>query len=475
VFSFAAAGSAALALVALSSSASFLWRDAKTTTAGSATAADNSLGIYRRLGVQPPHTTGRVLRVGLGIEFPIARWAWKVHGRLLPLLHVFEERPPGDVFVNLRVLWCKLLISLDPGSPAYEGEPSGKKRQDKHDDQQLYATYRMLPPYSIKWALRYLGMWRIFPRWMHANIELRVVYLQTALEKVLGSQHQKNPPKDEGATLPENAAPSQNTKDGLVASDKRGYVNDSSESICVIVLGGGYDPRGATLSIRFGPLSNRRSPHARRFVQRVYELDLPKVVESKRRLLVRAAFDVENGTGTDTGDDYNQCGSDTMYRNHGVRLEGVDLNDDAAVDRTLNKIRHDLIAMATELSNAASSTTGENQWHVVVISEAVLMYLEPGKTERIFEGVAERFRGGCSGDHRACFGGASFVFADRLLRTTQNSTTTRPVTISKTPDSIEREESEIRKWLRERGWELEELLLKPGSTRHLGIASTISM
>ena len=525
---------AALAMLVVSLSS--FWCDAKKATIGAisghekgkdATTArtlhddDNNLAIYHELGVKPPHNSTKVVEPGFGIKLPLARWSWMLHGRFLPLLHFFERGRPDDVFVNLRVLWCKLLISLDSTSLAYEGRnvvPPTRRSTGNHknknvcasgaDDNQLYATYRMLPPYSIKWALRYLGLWRIFPRWMHANIELRIVYLQTALEKVFESkqhrQQQNNPTDNHGNTLslPDTTHTlGDRIQDLDDRSDQLGSDaadRDGSEYFCVIVLGGGYDPRGAKLSASSSKHSN---------VQRVYELDLPEVVDSKRRILLRAGFDVVDDCGDASCKDDNDCNQGNNGRKHGVRLEGVDLNDDAGVDRVLDKIRDELVAMSASpsyniLQDVDTSTTsvatkdsfppdGKIQWRVVLISEALLLYLDPGKAERILEGVSERFRGkNCKDYNYDCsFNGAIFVFADRLMRNnriktngapppqpppTTTATTRRRMTLPTSPDEIEKEKSEVEEWLRDRGWELNEVLLKPGATRHLGIATTVS-
>jgi hypothetical protein len=338
---------------------------------------------------------------------------------------------------------------------------------------------------------------------MHANIELRTVYLQTALEKVLGSKQQLyNRMDGGGSSTSPGTNPASSGKivavdddpnpDSLDSDNARGDdKNKSIERICVIILGGGYDSRGAKLSTTSYEYSSNSRSRARAIVQRVYELDLPVVVDSKRRLLLRAGFgvvDEDRGVGSSSCNDGNSCDQ----RNHAstvdfdkdrdrrVRLEGVDLNDDAAVDRVLDKIRLELIAIPGPNSYIAAAadtvpTNGKNQWRVVLISEAVLMYLDPGKAERILEGVVERFRAGSCKENRACFNDASFVFADRLIRRNNTTAPTRTtMTVPTTPDLIETEESEVRRWLRDRGWELDELLLKPGATRHLGIATAIS-
>jgi len=485
------ASTAALALTLIlvsSTSASSFWCEAKnatsdtdvdnsvnnTTSNSTASLQDYNASIYHKLGVRPPHESTKVIKAGFGIEFPIARWSWKIHGRLLPLLHFFDKDRPDDVFVNLKVLWCKLLISLDPRSIAYEGRRASPQQSNNQNqntnlndiyDRQLYATYRMLPPYSIKWGLRHLGLWRMFPRWMHANIELRIVYLQTALEQVFGSRlsQQNNKKSVDGNS----------TSDLGNLNDVQKKEGNYSERICIIILGGGYDPRGAKLSVSDGhwPQSN---------VERVYELDLPEVIDSKHRLLLRAGFDVIVDQSDDRSDDADSCDHRFDSNRKGVRLEGVNLNDDVAVDRVLDKIRQDLINSNVSTAKISASAKGETYWHIVLVSEAVFLYLDPGKAERIVEGVAERFRAGSLDvNHETRFSGASFVFADRLLRrnTTGNSrskTTSRQgMSVPNSPDLIEKEKSEVRRWLGKRGWELNELLLKSGATRHLGIATTL--
>ena len=455
------------------------------------TAIDH-IHIYHRLGVRPPHNTTRVLQL-FGLQLPLSRWSWRIHGRILPLLHLFDgnrhkDRPPPDVFVNLRVLWCKLLTSLDPNSLAYEGQQRRRKRghsnnsnavadtANQQEQQQLFATYRMLPPYSMKWTLRYLGLWRFFPRWMHANIELRTVYLNRALTKVL----KLNMPSAENNATSTISGIAENVD--KCAVDK-GAVD--TDNICVIILGGGYDPRGAKLSCCSPTTSN---------IRRVYELDLPVVVDSKRRLLRRAGFrvidDDDNKDIVDSGFDRDR----DRDRDNGVRLEGIDLNDDVAVDQVLDKIQQELISLSklsednnSDDSNSknCSSTTRRNRWRVVVISEAVLMYLKPGKADRILEGLSERF--GEDGPNNFYNASASFVFADRLFRhnatanitSSENSVhdaSTAADTAAKNVATAEgftgMEESDVRQWLRDRGWKLQEFLSKPGATRHLGIATT---
>jgi O-methyltransferase involved in polyketide biosynthesis len=184
----------------------------------------------------------------------------------------------------------------------------------------------------------------------------------------------------------------------------------------LIVLGGGYDPRAAKL------LYDGQ-------VDRVYELDLPPVVKSKRQLLTRAfaGFITEE-----------------------FCLEAVDLNDSEVVDRTLNKIE-------TELKQIGPLSS----WHTIVISEALLLYLNPGVGGSILERLSRRF-----GKKKRS--AATFVFADRLELNDAKTNAMRDV------DGTKVKSSHIRRWLLERGWMLQDFSTKSGATRHLGIATSSS-
>jgi hypothetical protein len=115
--------------------------------------------VYAILNVQPQNH----------LLFPkLKRWSWRWHGRLLPLLHLWETSSPEDVHVNLRVLWNKALALVDSRSLAYE-----------HPH---FWTYHMLHFYS-RWILKVPLSSFLFPRWFHANIELRTVYLNQVIKQ----------------------------------------------------------------------------------------------------------------------------------------------------------------------------------------------------------------------------------------------------------------------------------------------------
>jgi hypothetical protein len=498
------------------------------------TATPNDPDIYERLGVQPPaHNTTRVLNIFGIIKLPISRWSWRIHGRILPILHFFDSydygstsssssssntnngrsprrqrrppRPPPDVFVNLRVLWCKLLSSLDPNSLAYEGRQLKDDDEDEDEDTSLllyHATYRMLSPSPFKWSLRYLNLWKLFPRWMHANIELRTVYINNSLKKVITTNNASCTNTNNTSTSTSTTSSASEDND----DDDADFDNDND--ICFIILGGGYDPRGAKLAATASASSSISYDNENRRRRRVvYELDLPVVVESKQWLLRRAGFNattIIDNDDFDSNDYDNDNDNDSNNNNNNqVRLIPIDLNNDIAVDYALTKIRNELINSNSKLDGSRS----RSRWHVVVISEAVLMYLKPGKADRIIKSIAERF-GGCNNDDNdngvddgddssddGCFVGASFVFADRLIRYTNDNTIANTNNNNKdgtssvgvgadaggkaepftntAKKSKNEEESDISQWLNNNGrWKLHEFLLKPGATRHLGIATT---
>ena len=118
------------------------------------------------------------------------KFAWRGHGRLLPLLHANDQAKPEDSDQSLKVLWNKAVVSIDSSSPGYDDE----------------WTFDLMP--SPSRAL--LRLVRPFlPRLHHANIEIRTTYLNQIIQKEM-----------------------------VLNQDKK---------IRLVTLGGGYDPRGARL------------------------------------------------------------------------------------------------------------------------------------------------------------------------------------------------------------------------------------
>jgi len=177
-------------------------------------AIDNSASkdtstIYDILNVQPP-TAGPLL---------LRRLTWRTHARLLPLLLFRDAARAKDFNVNLCVLWNKAIASLDSRSPAFEQERW---------------TFDMLP--WSRWILRTVPI-GLFPRWLHANIELRTAYLDQAIDREI-------------ERIP------------------------AGINVRLVCLGGGYDTRSLRLLSKGS-------------VQEAWDLDLPQVVDSKRLMLER--------------------------------------------------------------------------------------------------------------------------------------------------------------------------------------------
>lgn len=313
---------------------SLLHVDPSYGSVGNQTSVEND--IFTVLNVAPQTNGPKLLR----------RISWRTHSKILPLLHWKDEARAQDVDVNLRVLWNKVITSLDKNSPAYEPERW---------------TFDMLP--WSRWILRMIPT-GLFPRWLHANIELRTVYLNMAVDREI---------------------------EQVPAGTK----------IRIVTVGGGYDSRPARLL-------------ASNIIQQAWELDLPNVAASKRAMLER------------------------LFQRRNIpintpQLSGVDLNDLDLVQTTLENIAKD---------------DKRNEWHTIVVSEAVLMYLD--------EGVPSKVLTVC----RSVFGRkgtASFCFADRLEGVPQ--------------DGVPQEDEDAgRQFLSQAGWKLVDWLPKPGRACHMGIA-----
>jgi hypothetical protein len=360
----------------------------------------NDTAIYKELGVPLPTTW---TFGGLN------RLSWKINGQyLIPLLHSNDNIVVPDSFVNLRVLWCKALSSFNPKSTAgvYEGHVEPK-----------FITYNMLPQPSRN-IIKYF--WWSFPRWMHANIELRTTYICQSIHTVLDRLHHKE------------------------GQQRRRREN---HRICMIVLGGGYDTLATKLLYQH-------------FVDRVYELDLSSVVETKQKLLHRAF-----SSSSLQGEQQERWKAVSSNWN----IKEVDLNDITAITTVLDEIQ-------TELQDSDGSTT--TKWHTIIVSEALLLYLNPGMAGTILEQLSQRFggNGGSTGQKKKKrgspkFDGATFIFADKLP--IDNKKTVNKNKDNDDDNSSTTTEDMVRRFLRQHGgWLLQGYKDKPGATRHLGTATT---
>jgi O-methyltransferase involved in polyketide biosynthesis len=132
------------------------------------------------------------------------------------------------------------------------------------------------------------------------------------------------------------------------------------------------------------------------------------------------------------------------------RLEAVDLNDKAALDCVLDQIQ--------------AQQQGGDSWYTVLISEALLLYLNPGVAGSILKKISKRFGTSRNG------AGASFVFADRL---DLNSVTNIWVTSDGSAEPSVEVRAQVEQWLLKHGWKLQDFKSKTGATRHLGLALAV--
>eukprot|EP00980_Cylindrotheca_fusiformis_P018323 scaffold5975_cov99-Cylindrotheca_fusiformis.AAC.8 len=309
--------------------------------------AEKVCDAYKILGVQPPSANSILRRLDhrlfgskKRLEPRLKRWVWKLHGKLLPLLHLLDKDYSPEQFVNLRVLWNKAISSLDSTSPVYE---KGK-----------WTTYRMLPRFS-RWILRFIpSSW--FPRWFHANIELRTAYLNQAIanemERIRLSSHHPN---------------------NSTTNKKR---------IRLVVLGAGYDTR----SIRL--LHLQEDDEGRR-IDQAWEFDLPAIMNAKKSKMNRYYLESEENSARK------------------IEFVGIDLNDPLSFQSTLMEM---LLAKNKKDNSDGDEDDGSSSWTTIVVSEALFLYLQPGVPEHLLSICQTVFQD----DDHDTNNDVVFCFADRL-------------------------------------------------------------
>jgi hypothetical protein len=218
-------------------------------------------------------------------------------------------------------------------------------------------------PRGTRWIIKIRP--DLFPRLHHANVELRTAFLDRAVTRCIAE-------KD-----------SEQTK------------------IRLICLGAGYDLR----CIKF---------LERNQIDQAFELDLPSVVEAKRKILESSRFRRRRPQ--------IQSILPTSY--------AVDLNDLQSVERILLEI--------------LKSEGDTSRWHTIFILEAVLIYLDEHIPSVLLQLLSQVLLQTESA--------GSLAFADRL---------------ENVPGG---DENLARQELSARGWDLAEWLPKPGLARHMGRA-----
>lgn len=176
--------------------------------------------------IPPPSIIASKLNVKPTKDASAKQWqrAWKIHKKLLPILHSTDSCKPPDSSLNLACMWWKALSGNDGTSPVYDNG----------------LAYDLLPS---GWR-RILKFRRWFPRLHHANVELRTAYLDKSLQDIVSH---------------------------VRTSHQHSHENLKIQLVC---MGAGYDLRGIKML-------------ERKVVDQVFELDLPQVVEAKERLFHR--------------------------------------------------------------------------------------------------------------------------------------------------------------------------------------------
>jgi hypothetical protein len=170
--------------------------------------------VAKRLGVQPTM-----------INASAKTWkrAWKIHKRLIPILHSTDSCKPSDSSLNIACMWWKSLSGNDKSSPVYDNK----------------LAYDLLPS---GWR-NIIRLHKFYPRLHHGNVELRTAYLDNQISEI---------------------------KNNIILKGDR----TTTTMIRLVCMGAGYDTRGVKML-------------ERSIVDQVYELDLPDVVEAKQRLFQR--------------------------------------------------------------------------------------------------------------------------------------------------------------------------------------------
>lgn len=302
--------------------------------------------------IPPPSLIASKLNVKPTKDASAKQWqrAWKIHKKLLPILHSTDSCKPPDCSLNLACMWWKALSGNDVTSPVYDNG----------------LAYDLLPS---GWR-RILKLRRWFPRLHHANVELRTAYLDKSLEDIVSQLR-----------ITRN-------------------VNDDFK-IQLVCMGAGYDLRGIKML-------------ERKVVDRVFELDLPQVVEAKGRLFQRLQ----------------------------KRRPWLKDTLPTLVESDLNQVEDVKDVLLTQVLN---DTQGTNEWYTIFMFEGVMIYLNPSIPSALLNVTSSVLK------TKQMEG--SLCFADRLENIPGGDLE---------PAMVE---------LKRNGWTLIDWEPKPGLARHMGYAS----
>eukprot|EP00977_Amphora_coffeiformis_P009632 scaffold2219_cov177-Amphora_coffeaeformis.AAC.8 len=221
-------------------------------------------------------------------------------------------------YVNYQCVWWKAMAANDRNSPVFDGG----------------LAYDLLPSVTRWAAASPVVSW--YPRFHHANVELRTAYLDQAMEQVLLSLPQS----------PQQA------------------------KVRLVLLGGGYDLRLIRMALKYNATAIENTAAATTtsssssVIAETIEVDLPQVIAAKQRILkerfLRRRPELKNIIDS-------------------VQTFPIDLNDLEGV----RKLLHEFILVPS--SNGDDLIT-------VFVFEAVLIYLDEGIPSQLLALLSQAVR-----------------------------------------------------------------------------------
>jgi len=321
----------------------------------------------------------------------------------LTLSQILDPIRIPNSHVNYQCVWWKAISGNDANSPVRDGG----------------LAYDMLPPLT-RWAVA-SPLASKYPRFHHANVELRTKYLDNAMDQII---------------------------------QKVRSAEEQKKCIRIVLMGGGYDLRLIRVAEHYESLLKEENDHGDNEQQQqqqqqnqfdLVELDLPRVIAAKSELLEKRFLRRRPEL------------TDLVNR---IRMIGVDLNKITQVEtvvramlegKDLDMEGNEIVPVADGVNagdKANPMTTGSSECFTIFIFEAVLIYLDDQVPSRLLSILSQALKSrGESG---------AICFADTLLNVDCNR-----------QDAAKLE-------LEEHGWELQDWLPKPGRTRHMGWASLAS-
>eukprot|EP00804_Cyclotella_cryptica_P014996 CCRYP_000607-RB/>CCRYP_000607-RB protein AED:0.05 eAED:0.05 QI:84/1/1/1/1/1/4/494/482 len=377
--------------------------------------------------------------------------AWRLHRALLPLLHCWDACRMKDSKLALACLWWKAISGNDASSPVY--------------DHRL--AYDLLPPVT-RWIVHpTLCAW--YPRLHHANVEIRTAYLDKAVSKII-------------AEICHDYRAENKTTNAISTTITTTQQGSCPIKIRFIVMGGGYDTRSLKLMEHYlmhhdqvppSPMLERKTtrmqkrwktwfqrrkrtsfdavtkstssplhflPPSNHYSLECYELDLPEVVQSKRKLiqsrLSRRRPWLMDGNTTPSTSNY-------------PTLVEVDLNNLTETRMALENI------LSPNNKDGISEHGATVKVANIILFEGVMIYLDQGIPHSLLQLCSDVLRNNSNATEDNPSGGTTsyLCFADRL---------------ENIPGG---DEEKARSEMQNTGWELVDWLSKPGLARHMGVAS----